>query len=1072
MKELFKFKIWFGTISIAIFLMMSSSIQAQDITITGKVTEASTNVPLPGSSVLEKGTTNGTLTDAAGYYSFKVKKDAILVFSFIGYITKELPIRESKTIDIALDPSSTSLDEVVVTGYGKEKKVDLIGSISVVNIDNIVDVPKTSVMETLQGRVPGLYTETTGQPSGESGTVLIRGLNTLGDNSPLYIIDGVPTTSYNVSSGRGTATGSFTKNSNPLQFIDPNSIASIQVLKDASASSIYGARASSGVIIITTKEGQQGKVQVQFSTSGTMEVRDNNISVCNTIQHGAALWQACINDGIDPISESALYSYQYTGTGATAKLNKVIPVQWIGGSSDGGEQMQVPGTNWQSQVYRTGFMTNNNLSISGGTDRSSAVLQIGYLKNQGVERYSDYDRLDLRLNSSYKIINNILKIGENLNIAHTTETPEPLDLGGASMEYLAYYENPFMPIYTTSGDWAGPLGSGMSDRNNPLHMLYIHKDNKDNNLILFGNVYVELTPVRNLTLRSSFGVDYTASNNSWIEQTYTEGFLHQTINSLSEFNGLRFNWTWTNTANYNLVLGKNSFNFLVGMETIKEDYKTITASKQGFALQTLNYFQLDAGTGNATDGGNDIGYQLLSYFGKINYNFAEKYLASVTLREDGSSRFGTNNEFGLFPALNLGWRLNSEDFLKNITAISNLKLRAGVGEVGNQKIGDLARFGLYAPNYGTMDFRSWYGAWRTIGSAYDINGANQGNLPSGYVATQLENENLKWETTDEINVGVDFGLLRNKIFGSFDYFSRKSRNILIEPPYAGVIGEGGSQWENGANISNKGFEGVLGYRNKSGDFDYSISGTISSFSDKVTSLPTSVIDAYPGNGVQTILGHTQSAIFGYVTDGLFQTQAEVDAAPDQPGKAVGRIRYKDLNGDGVINNLDQTWLGTTLPKYEYGISVDVSYKSFALSLFFNGVGGKKIYDGTKWDQTRVYPSMNFGTAVFDAWTPTNTSATLPALSLSNNNNEDRPSDYFYVNGDYIKLRHAQLSYSIPSNITKKLKLEQLRVYVMADNVFWIYQNKGANKMYAPDPEDPNENYPLTRNFTVGLNVTF
>jgi TonB-linked SusC/RagA family outer membrane protein len=1071
MKELYKFKRWVSTISMVLFLSLCSNILAQEITITGKVTDVSTNAPLPGATIQEKGTQNGAVTGIDGTFSIKVKKDVTLVFSFVGYNSIEKPVGESKTMDVAMEESVKSLDEVVVTGYGKEKKVDLIGAISVVNVDKLVDIPNASVAQTLQGRVPGLYMETTGKPSGESGTVLIRGLNTLGDNSPLYIIDGVPTTSYNVSSGRGTGTGSYTKNSNPLQYIDPNSITSIQVLKDASAASIYGARASSGVIIITTKEGQ-GKVKVQFSTSATMENRTNVINVSNTIQHGAALWQACINDGVDPASESALFSYDYTGTGATAKLNKVTPVQWIGGSAAGKELMQVPGTNWQDQVYQTGFMTNNNLSISGGTDKSSTVFQIGYVKNQGIKKFSDYSKLNLRLNTSYKLFNDKVKVGENLNMAQTSETPEPNDLGGAGMDYLALYENPFMPVYTTDGNWAGPLGSGMSDRNNPLHMLTIHKDNKDNNLVIFGNLYLEYTPIKNLTFRSSLGLDYTNSNNWWIEQTYTEGFLSQNTNSLSTFNGLRLNWTWSNTANYNFTLGKSSVNLMVGMEAIKEDYKTILAGKQNFALQNFNYFQLDAGTGNATSGGNETGYQLLSYFGKVNYNFAEKYLASLTVRYDGSSRFGTNNQFGVFPALNLGWRISGEDFMKDISVISNLKLRAGVGEVGNQKIGNLARFGLYASNYGTMDFRSWYGAWRTIGSAYDINGSNSGNLPSGYIATQQENQNLKWETTDELNIGVDFGLLNNSIYGSFDYFTRNSKDILIQPPYAGVIGEGGAKWENGATISNVGFEGVLGYRTKVGEVDFNITGTISSFSDKVVSLPASVVSAYPGNGIQTILGHSQSAVFGYVTDGLYKTQAEVDNSPADPGKAIGRIRFKDLNGDGKVDALDQTWLGTTLPKYEYGINIEVAWKSFTLSAFLNGVAGKKIFDNTKWNQTRVYPSMNFGTGVFDAWTPSNPNATLPALTLADAHNEGRTSTYMLVNGDYIKLRNLQIAYTLPSSLTKSIKLDQIRVYLMGENLVWIYHNKGADKMWAPDPENPNENYPLTRNYTIGLNVTF
>ncbi len=1072
MKKLIEFKKWVGTILIFIFLALGSNVLAQVVTITGKVTDAATNAPLPGATIQEKGTTNGVTVGVDGTYSIKVQRGATLVCSYIGYDAQELPVGVSIIIDIAMKQSVKALQEVLVTGYGVEKKVDLTGAIGVVNIPQISDVPKTDAMQALQGRVPGLYIEQTGKPSGEAGTILIRGLTTLGNNSPLFIIDGVPASMNTEWSGSGDASGSYVKNVNPLQNIDPNSILSIQVLKDASAASIYGSRASNGVIIITTKEGE-GKLKIDFSSSVTMEKRWNVVPVCNTLQHGSALWQAAINDGTDPSTFSAQFLYNYTGTGATAKLISVTPsVKWVGGDSTNRELFQVPGTNWQHVGYQTGFLTKTDLTISGGTNVSSALLGIGYVYNQGVKKYSDYDRINLRLNTSHKLFKNILKVGENMSFGKATDTPEPHDLGGSGMDYLILYENPFMPVYRTDGGWAGPLGSGMSDRNNPLHMLYIHKDNKDNDYTLFGNAYAELTPIKNLTIRSSFGLELAYSRNWWIEQSYTEGFLNATINSLTDFNSLRTDWTWSNTANYNLVLNQHSLNFLVGIEAIKNRYSWDWAEKQGYALQNFNYFQLDAGTGTATNGGNLTGNQLLSYFGKVNYNYAEKYLASATLRYDGSSRFGTNNLFGFYPAFTLGWRLSNEEFLKSIQAISEFKLRVGIGRVGNQKIGDNARFGLYATNYGSMD-PTFFTPWKQTGTAYDINGVNSGTLPSGFVATQIENESLKWETNDELNIGADFAFLDYKINGSFDYFIRKSTDILIQPPYPGVLGEGGSEWYNGATLKNHGFEVVLGYKNKIDGFTYSINGTLSSFMDKIISLPESVVSAYPGNAVQTILGHSQSAIFGYVTDGIFQTQEEVNAAPNQPGAAVGRIRYKDLNGDGKIDAYDQTWLGTTLPKFEYGISLDLSYKSFTFSMFINGVADKKLYDGMKWNQTRVYPSMNFGTHVFDAWTPANAGSNLPALSLIDSNNEARSSDYLYVNASYAKVRNMQLSYDLPERITSKLHIRKLQLYLLGENFLVLKaNNKGLNKMYSPDPENPYENYPLTKNYTFGVNLSF
>lgn len=1028
--------------------------------------------PLPGANVLLKGTSNGVTTDAVGKFAIETTSPQdVLVISFIGYASQEIVVGNQTTFDIVLQADVTKLAEIVVTGYTTEKRADFTGAVAVVDMAKTRDIPRANVMQTLQGRVPGLYIENTGQPSGQTGQVLIRGLNTLGDNSPLYIIDGVPATANDVISGRGAANGSTTKNVSPLQNLDPNSIESIQVLKDASAASIYGARASNGVIIVTTKQGK-GKLKVQFSSNASFQRRFGKIGVANTIERGRALWQASINDGTDPSIHSALYSFDYTGTGASAVLNKVTPVQWVGGDPAGLTPAQVPGTDWQDVVYRTGFLTNNNLTLSGGSETSTALLQFGYLKNNAVKRYSDFSKMNMRLNTSHRLFKNKLKIGQNLNIAKTRETPEPTDLGGAGMDYLATYQNPILPVYRTDGSFAGPLGSGMSDRNNPLHMMYINRNNKDNNLILFGNVYVELNPIKNLTLRSSYGLDFTYSNNNWIQEKYQEGFLTQSVNRLSIFHGERANRTWTNTAAYDFEFGKHTFSALVGIETVIEDFKTVTARKENFAVQDFDYFQLDAGTGTANVGGNRTGYQLLSYFGKLNYNYSEKYLASVTLRYDGSSRFGSNNQFGLFPAANVGWRISNEDFMSQQSAISNLKIRAGVGRVGNQKINNLAHFGLYAPNYGTMDFRDWYGAWRTIGTAYDINGNNSGILPSGYVALQQGNDNLKWETTDEINLGLDFGIMKDHITGSFDYFTRKTKDILIKPPYNAVIGEGGSRWVNGATARNQGFEITLSYQNTAGAFTYNIYGNVTHFMDKITSLPESVIRSYPGNVEQTILGHSQRAIFGFVTDGLFQNQEEVNAHAAQPGKGVGRIRYKDLNGDGKIDALDQTWLGTTLPKAELGLGFDVGYKNFTLSVFFQGVVGKKTYDGIKGDYTRVNNGMNFGKGVFEAWTPQNPSSPLPALSLINANDEYRSSDYLYVNGSYVKLRTLQLSYSIPRQLLDAAKITNLKVYVMGENLFAIKDNKGVDKMYAPDPENPNLVFPLTRNLTFGVDLSF
>ncbi|MEI8224497.1 MAG: TonB-dependent receptor [Bacteroidota bacterium] len=1035
----------------------------QQLNITGKITDAIKGEPMPGVNITVKGISLGTISSADGSYSMNVQKGATLVFSFIGMMTQEIQVGESPTIDVAMSESLGELEEVVITGYQTQKKVDLTGAISVVNVDKIIDIPGSNLMQTIQGRVPGVYVETSGSPTGEARTILIRGKNTLGNTDPLYIIDGVPT-----------------KRPDVMQSINPTSIESIQVLKDASAASIYGSRASNGVIIITTKEGFK-RLKVEVNTNIAVQNYSwlNKVDMCNTIERGEILWQAAINDGTDPAVHKALYSYEYTGTGANAVLNKVIPVEWVGGNPADGTRAQVPGTDWQDVAYRNAVLTNSSVTISGGTENSTALLGLGYLNNQGIMKYTDFKKLSVRINTSHSFFGGKIKIGENLQLTKTAETPTGGDLGGpfmplgqplsgGNMQSLAVMLQPILPVYTEDGGWAGPIGSGFSDRNNVLHMLYIHKDNKKNKFSTFGNLYAEIKPVKNMVFRSSFGIDYVDAYGWWFEEKYVEGFLRKDPNILDVLQEHQINWTWSNLLTYNLVFGKHTFDMLAGMEALQNNYINEGAHKEVFALQDVDFRYLDAGTGSMTNSGRSTGNQLLSYFGKINYSMSDRYLASVTLRYDGSSRFGTENQFGLFPAASLGWRINNEEFF-NLDFVSNLKVRVGVGRVGNQEIGDVARFGLYATNYGTQSG----GGARNIGTAYDLRGEGRGTLPSGYAAVQTENNSLKWETTEELNIGTDFGLLDEKIIGSFDYFTRRTKDILIKPPYPGVVGEGGGRWENGATIENKGFEIVLGYRDTKGDINYSILGSISSFHDKITFLPEAVVRSYPGNVEKTILGHSQTLVFGYVTDGIFQNKAEVDQSAVQAGKGIGRIRWADLNHDGVINSLDQDWLGTTLPDFEYGINGEIGYKNFALSVFVQGVSGKNVYNSQKGilTLTHAQSGMNYGTTVFDGWTPNYTDTDIPAQSLVNSNDETRSSDYMYVNGSYFKFRTLQLSYSLPVLLTQKIHINLLRFYLIAENFFMIKDTKGKDKYFGTDPETANWEYPRPTVISLGLNLT-
>jgi len=1040
-------------------LLMAAGLHAQQKEVSGTVTSKATGLPLAGVSVTIKG--KAVLTDDNGHFSIAFSPGNDITFSYVGMASQTVKLSgTTQKLTIALEAGqSANLDEVVVTGYQTQRKIDLTGSVAVVKLSDIQDIPNSNPIQALQGRVAGLYVATDGDPGAANNTIAVRGFNTLGFTAPLYVIDGVPTVLPSVFQG-----------------LDPNSIQTIQVLKDASAESIYGSRASNGVIIVTTKQGVKGKVRIQFNNNLTSESYAKKFPVLNTQGLGRALWQAAINDGDDPNASTTLFTYtQHTGTGGYPVLDKITPIPYLGGDSSLGEPSA--NTDWQSVVFKQGIITSNDLTITAGSDNSNLLINLNYLDNSGIMRYNGYRRYGARVNAATSMFDGKLKIGNNLQFFQASDIPVPSDLGGASTIYDALFVSPLIPVYTTTGAFGGPLGSGFSDRDNPLATLYLNRWNRNNEYNIFGNLYAELTPVKNLLFRSNFGYSYDDTYDRQILQQYSEGFISRTVNSLNIAQGNELDLTWSNTLNYHLSAGKSRADFLGGIEAITRTYVTQNDYKQGFALQNNNYFQLSAGTGITTNSGTSTGDQLLSFFGKINYTWSDKYLASVTLRDDGSSRFGSNNRYGLFPAASVGWRINNETFMKNIRFISELKLRSGVGVTGNQQIGDVASQGLYQTNYGTVGqtgANQNYAQGSNNGTAYDINGVGTGNLPSGYVSVQAANPNLKWESTKEFNEGLDYGFLNNSIFGSFDYFTRKTTNILIQPPYAGILGEGQTEWQNGASMSNRGFEFVLGYQNHIGKVTYSVNGNVFSFRNKITYLPASVISAYPGNVQQTILGHAPTELFGYVAQGIFQNQQEVTGHATQPGAAVGRLMYKDLNGNGQIDALDQTWLGNQLPKYNFGLQANLGYKAFSFSFFLQGVQGVKVVNNKEsTDFVGLNPGVNVGQRALEAWTPQNTGSNIPALSLVDNNDEGRFSSYYVVNGSYLKLRNVQLGYTLPHRTLQGLKVfDQVKIYLMGENLLTIKKSHGADAFTGPDPENPGSNYPIPRRLTAGVNIAF
>lgn len=1035
---------------------------AQQHVVKGTVVNGIFNEPLPGVSILIKGTSAGVITDLNGGYQVETSPGDTLVFSFVGFLKEEVPVGNKTTIDISMREDIQSLQEIVIMGYTAERKVDLTGAVAVVDIEPLKGQSMSSgnATQALQGRVPGLFIERSGDPTGTTQRILIRGANTLGNNDPLYIIDGVPTIRPEV-----------------LASLNPSVIESIQVLKDASAASIYGSRASNGVIIVSTKNrvgGGENNFNLQFNSNvSALSEKRQRYDMLDALGRGRALWQASVNDRTDPAGGyGEIYNFDWNGDFDNPILNSISVQPFVGGDPN----VPAGDTDWQDVMYEAGYVYNNDLTVSGGNDQAFLLANFGYLKNTGMLAHTNFDRYTAKLNSHFNLFDDVLKLGVNTAFATSSETLASQDVGSALTPGLAVTLAPTIPVYTLEEDFAGPLGSGYSDRNNPLLMQYINRWDNTNRNSFLGNAYVQIAIAENLNFRSSFGVDYNRVDVKNIEPRVFNGFISRTVNSLTLRDNTHLSLTFSNTLTYNLELGNHHLDFLLGTEAVKTDLTFGSSSAQEFALESENFFVLDAATGLRNNTGSETGSRLQSQFGKIGYRFQDKYLASFTLRRDGSSRFGANNRYGIFPAATVGWRIDQESFMDNLNAVSQLKLRAGYGQVGNQAIGDLSRFGLFASRYGltqeqVLGTGFFFDQFYNVGTAYDLAGVNTGTLPSGFVSIQGANPDLKWETTTEVNVGVDFGFFTQKLQGSFDIYTRETTDVLITPPVASAAGEGVRRTLNGATVENKGWELALGYTNETNSgLSYTVSGNISRFRDKITELPEEVRTGFAGNAEQDILGQSQFAVFGYRTDGLFQNEREVEAHATQVvGAAPGRIRYIDLNTDGVVNALDQEFFGTTLPALEYGLSINLEYRNFNLSIFGSGVAGRKGFDSYIFLNEFIRGRDNIGPGTLDAWTPQNTNSTIPALTLSDGNNETRSSDYLIVNNSYFKIRNLSLGYNLSESILDNLgPINNLRLYVQAENLAWFK----SSEFGGPDPERTDiGRIPVPSVYSVGLNIS-
>lgn len=1026
----------------ALLLLACVLVEAQQVNISGIVKSKTDGEAIIGASVIEKGTSNGTATDINGNFKLSVKKGATIVISYVGY--KPVSLVATPSINVLLEENTKIMDEVVVTGYMTQRKADLTGAVSVVNMKDVAKQNENNPIKALQGRLPGVTISADGNPSG-SASVRVRGITTLNDNDPLYIIDGVPTKSG-------------------MHELNGNDIESIQVLKDASAASIYGSRAAAGVIIVTTKRGQSGKVRINFDGSVAASLYQSKVDMLNTEEYGKVMWQAYVNSNTNPNSNNIGYVFDwgYNKSG-TPVLNGISLPKYL----DSANTLPTSDTDWFNKITRTGFAQKYDISMSNGNEKGNYYFSLGYYNNDGLIKYTNFKRYSARMNGDYKLLGDILTVGEHFTLNRTTEHQAPTNILADAIQAL-----PIIPVNTADGTgWGGPTGA-MPDRHNPYRIVYDNRNNQYTYWRVLGDAYINLHPLKGLNIKGTFGLDYANKYQRNFTLPYTEGYLSSDVSAVTIIQEHFIKYMANLVATYDFKVGQHSFNTMLGIEFNKETDNSATAYAEGFDLLTPDYMWPDAATGDSKTYGSQSTFSLLSYFGKVNYDFAGRYLASLTLRRDGSSRFGKNNRFGTFPAASFGWRISEEPFMRNTKdIISNLKLCVAWGQTGNQEFSNNGRYSLFITNYGTSD-----PTWTTLyGTAYDITGSNGGStLASGYKRVQLGNENLKWETTTQTNIGLDFELFNRSVYGSAEWYFKKTTDILQTPSYIATIGEGGSRTMNCGSMENKGVEISLGYRNKTNfGLEYDVTGNLSTYRNKITYVPDEVATSgdYGGDGVKSIIGHALGSRVGYIADGLFKTQEEVDNAPAQEGKGIGRIRYRDIDGNGVVNSDDQDWIMDPTPSFSYGLNIYLKYKNIDFTMFWQGVQGVDVYNSVKastdfWSVTET--RSNKGSRLLDAWTPENYNSTIPAVSFTDDNNEGRTSTYYVENGSFLKLRTIQLAYTLPKSFTNKLKMENFRLYISAQNLLTIKSSKFTGE----DPENPSLGYPIPLNLTFGFNIGF
>lgn len=1030
----------------ALLLVLCTVIQAQVINVQGRILSKTDGEPIIGATVTEKGkTTNGTISDYDGNFTISIQKGAELAISYIGF--KTIYVKAQAQLSITMEEDTETLDEVVVTGYSTQKKADLTGSVAVVSTKALKTTAEADPMKALQGKVPGMTITTNGSPS-STGTVRIRGIGSFNSSQdPLYVVDGVPTT-------------------RALNSLNTNDIESMQVLKDAASASIYGSRASNGVIIITTKKGRKtDKVKIDFSANLTAQfyTPQSLMKLCNSAEYATIMAQAALNDGLDPVAYASNYGLNLNATNGTPitvwnpATNNYVDYM-VNGRYDGyineKKTMKYADTDWLDAISRTGFSQNYDLSLSHANDKHSTMFSLGYKKNNGILKYTDFENISARMNSSYNV-SKYVTIGENFTVTYSKQ------VDCAPMEN-ALKMAPTVPLFEEDGKtFSGPVG-GMSDRQNPLRESYFNRNNHLDYWRMFGNAFLEIKPIAGLTLRSNFGLDHYSSFINSMTNTFHSDIVNNDIAKTSLAHNNETNWTWSNTANYNFqIADKHDITVLLGTEMSKQAVIDFSAYSEEYSIEDVDYMWPNAATGTMKNYGAKVGYRLASFFGKVDYNYDDFILASFTIRRDGSSRFGKSNRWGTFPAATLGLRLSK---LLQKDWLNDWKLRFSWGQTGNQAIDNNAQFGLYVADYGSD---------RVTSTAYDLFLQYSGTFPSGYRATQYANPNLKWESAEQFNVGTDFSLFNGSVYGSIDGFVKNVEDMLISPAYLGAVGEGGASWSNGPSLRNWGMEFALGYRTTLDcGLGIDINANADFFRNKVTYLPETTTGSYAHTSTENLVeaGVPYGSIVGYVVEGIFQNKEEVEAS-GQTNARIGGLKYADIDGKKGITSDDQTWIYNPVPALNYGLNIALNYKGFDFSMFWQGVLDQDVYNNQKfqtdfWSITDA--GSNKGNHMLNAWNTNNTSSTIPALTTNNTADEGRVSSYFVENGSYLKLRNLQLGYNLPQAWLRALRMGSARVYLSGQNLLTVK----SKSLTCSDPENPNWSYPLATSVSFGLQLGF